>query len=279
MIWIVTDTAQEIQNDPANGIAVMQLPLMINQQECRDTASLSKEEFYQMLEDDNTTLTTSQATPAMFEALFSKLTESGDEVVCITLSSTLSGTYNSARLASLEMEGVYLVDSMNACLGQSALVKRAIQLREENHSAKEIAGILDQEKQDVVLLAAVDTLKYLKKGGRLSPAAAAVGNLLGIRPIVTVNQEGEVAVAGKTRGTKKCNRLLADLVQEQQPDVSRPMVFGYSGLEQDNLDLLKEQLEAAGIPHSDEALPLSPVLAVHAGPGAAGLAFFAKKRS
>lgn len=279
MIWIVSDSAQEITENLDQGVAVMPLPLIVNGQEYPGGKGISLEEFYSLLEQDENTLSTSQATPAMYEALFSKLTENGDEVVCITLSSTLSGTYNSARLAAQEFPGVYLVDSMNACLGQSALVERAIQLRGQNHSAEEIAKILDEDKKDLVLIAAVDTLKYLHKGGRLSAAAAVAGTLLGIKPIVTINPEGEVVVAGKARGTRKAHKQLASMVAAMEPDTDKPFVAGFSGIGEENLGQLRGILSQEGLTPEEKSLALSPILAVHAGPGAAGLGFFAKKRS
>lgn len=276
MIWIVSDSAQEVQADPARGIAVMPLPLLINRQEVH---GLGKEEFYAALQDDDRQVSTSQASPAMYERLFAELTRERDSVVVITLSSTLSGTFNSARLAAMEYDNVYLVDSRQATLSQSALVARAVQLREEGLDAAQIAQALEQEKEDLVLLAAVDTLRYLKKGGRISPAAAAAGDFLGIKPVVTIDARGEVVVAGKARGTKKAHRLAVQKALEEQIDFSRPVIIGYSGLDEANAEHFRQVYEQESRQrYPDRFYALSPVLSVHAGPGAAGIGFFRKRR-
>lgn len=255
----------------------MHLPLIVNGVEQEEP--LSSEAFYDLLENDGVELKTSQATPAEFEEMFSELTRDGDEVVCVLLSSTLSGTFNSARLAAMEFDGVHLVDSGQACLSETALVKRALELRDEVSSAAELAEKLEQEKGDARLLAAVPSLKYLKKGGRISPAAAAVGDLIGIKPIVTINAEGEVAVAGKSRGLKKAIRNVVDLAEGETIDWNRPVVIGFSGLDAKNARLLKEELEKNGEGKAgDEMHSLSHVLAVHAGPDAAGIGYFVKKK-
>ena len=277
MIWIVTDTAQELKSRPTDGLAVISLPLIVNSAE--QAEPMEPERFYELLADDSVELKTSQATPAKFQELFEELTANGDEVVAVLLSSKLSGTFNSARLAALETEGVYLVDTEEACLSQTALVKRAMQLRDEGLDAAGIADRLNQEKEDVVLLAAIPSLKYLKKGGRISPAAAAVGDLVGVKPIVTINADGDVAVAAKTRGLKKAIKKTAEMADDLQIDFLRPVVVGYSGTDTSNAEKLKEEVEnLTGQKISSELHSLSPVLAVHAGPDAAGIGFFRKKQ-
>lgn len=145
MIWIVTDSAQELKNDPENGLIVMKLPIMINGEESKE--EISKEKFYEMLEDDSISLKTSQATPADFEEVFRKITENGDEVLGVLLSSTLSGTYNSARLAAMDFDNIWLVDSGQAALSETALVKRAMDLRDQGLSAQQIAKQLEEDKK------------------------------------------------------------------------------------------------------------------------------------
>lgn len=273
MIWIVTDSAQEITNNPEEGVVVLNLPTIINGEEVREP--LEKEKFYELLEDDSVSMKTSQATPADFSEVFEKLTKNGDEVIGVLLSSSLSGTFNSARLAAMEFDNIWLVDSGQAALSETALVKRAIQLRDQGLNAQEIAGKLEQEKKKAKLLAVVPTLKYLKKGGRISPAAAAAGDLIGIKPVVTIDDNGNVAVDSKSRGIKKGIRSIVSRAEELKLDPDMPVVIGFSGLDDTNAQALKEQL--AGLVKTDEEIaPLSEVLAIHAGPGAAGIGFFTK---
>lgn len=276
MIWIVTDTAQENLQDTEKGLMVVNLPVSVNGNVCEKP--LEKEEFYTLLEDDAITLQTSQASPAVFEELFGRLTENGDEVLGIFLSSTLSGTFNSARLAAQDLRGVYLVDSRNACLGQSALVQRALQLRETAADAAQLKDLVEAEVSQCRLLAAVPSLKYLKKGGRLPAAVAIAGDLMGIKPLVTVDEKGEVAVDSKVRGLKKAIRSVAKRALEMGLDPERPIVVGFSGLSDDNARALQHELEKeAGITLDGKLYPLSNVLAVHAGPDAAGIGFFCKE--
>lgn len=277
MIWILTDTAQELKHDPENGLYVVNLPVVLNG-EVREKP-LEKEEFYSLLENDDMTITTSMASPAVLEEVFEKLTANGDDVVAILLSSTLSGTYNSARLASQDNPHVFLVDSRNACLGQSALVERAMEIRDKGLSAREMQNALELETSECVLLAAVPSLKYLKKGGRVPAAVAVAGDLMGIKPLVTINLEGQVVVDSKVRGMKKAVKACAARALELGLDPERPIQVGFSGLDDANARLLKEELEKeTGLKIERPLVSLSNVLAVHAGPDAAGLGFFVKKK-
>lgn len=276
MIWIVTDTAQEMKHDPENGLYVIDLPVSVNGKTCEKP--LEKEEFYSLLEQDDVTLTTSMASPAVMEEVFEKLTANGDEVVAILLSSILSGTWNSARLASLENPSVHLVDSMNACLGECALVQRAMELREQGLGAAEIQKQLQEETRECVLLAAVPSLRYLKKGGRVPAAAAVAGDLVGIKPLVKIDPEGKVVVDSAVRGMKKAVRACAARAVEMGLDPERPIQVGFSGMNDANAKMLKEELERlTGTKIERPLVGLSNVLAVHAGPDAAGLGFFVKK--
>ncbi|OLU40889.1 DegV family protein [Ileibacterium valens] len=273
MIWIVTDSAQELKNDPENGLIVMKLPIMINGEESKE--EISKEKFYEMQEDDSISLKTSQATPADFEEVFRKITENGDEVLGVLLSSTLSGTYNSARLVAMDFDNIWLVDSGQAALSETALVKRAMDLRDQGLSAQQIAKQLEEDKKKVKLLAVVPTLKYLKKGGRISAAAAMAGDLIGIKPVVTIDEKGEVVVDSKARGLKKGIKNIVARAEEISLDPNMPIVIGYSGLNDTNAKNLKEQLVSL-VDKDEDLVSLSEVLAVHAGPDAAGIGFFQK---
>lgn len=277
MIWILTDTAQELQHDPANGLYVVNLPVMVNGNLCDQP--LEKEEFYSLLENDDVTITTSMASPAVLEEIFEELTQNGDEVVAITLSSTLSGTWNSARLASENNPRVFLVDSRNACLGQTALVERAMELRDQGLDAASMQKKLQEETALCRLLAAVPSLKYLKKGGRVPAAVAVAGDLMGIKPLVTIDQEGKVVVDSKVRGMKKAVKACAARAMEMGLDPERPIQVGFSGLDDASARLLQQELEEElGLKIQRPRVPLANVLAVHAGPNAAGLGFFVKKK-
>ncbi|MBF0579716.1 DegV family protein [Erysipelotrichaceae bacterium RD49] len=279
MIWIVTDSAQELKNDQDKGLVVVKLPVLVNGETPKE--EISDEQFYMLLDSDGVNLTTSQFSPAGFEELFAELLKNPeDEVVAVLLSSGLSGTFNSARLAAMEYEGrVHLVDSRNACLSQTALVKEALRLRDQGLTAAQLAKAIEKAREDVKLFAIVPTLKYLKKGGRISAAKAAIGELAGIKPIVTIDENGEVGVAAQVRGLKKAVRQVAALANKEGVDLERPIVLGFSGLDRETVTSLTAELEnVLGVSlANEEPYSLSQVLGVHVGPGAAGIGFFTKK--
>ncbi|UNT93679.1 DegV family protein [Allobaculum sp. Allo2] len=205
MIWIVTDSAQELKEEEQEGLRVVSLPICVNEKLLDHP--IENEDFFALLEEESNVLSTSQPSPSAFEAVFEELTSRGDEVIALLLSSSLSGTYNSARLALLDheawQENVHLIDSGQACLSQSVLVARALELRNAGKSAKEIIETIEKEKKQVRLFAMLPTLKYLKKGGRISPAKAALADLAGVRALVTIDENGEITACAKTRGTKR----------------------------------------------------------------------------
>jgi DegV family protein with EDD domain len=221
--------------------------------------------------------TTSQVTPAVFADAYEQLTEQGHEVVVITLSSRLSGTYQSAVIAAEDYEGkVFVVDSLNATAGEQVLLRRGLALAEQGLSAAAIAAKLDEEKSRIRLFAVVDTLEYLKKGGRISAATAVVGGMLNIKPLIAV-REGVVESVGKARGQKAANNQLRQLVEKTggiDPDMPAMMVW--SGSSDENLRKFQED-------HSDlwegsQMLLCSVgcVIGAHVGPGAFGVIYFEK---
>lgn len=278
MIWIVSDSAQELKEDRANGIAVMNLPVIINGEEAKGV--IEPAAFFEMLDDPAVEMHTSQASPAAFEELFEELTKEGDEVVAILVGSALSGTFNSARLAADSFQGVYLVDSRQACMSQSAMTARAIALRDKGCDAAEIARKLEEEKAGLRLFAALPTLRYLKKSGRISPARAGIGDLASIRPILTINEEGEVVPCAKARGTRRAIRVCAQKILDEQPDFDRPFFLGYTGLDEEPAMILKAEIEdLCGFKIQAEMVPLSQMLCIHIGPGGCGAGFFKKAKS
>ena len=208
--------------------------------------------------------------------------EKKDTAVVITLSSRLSGTFQSANIALDGYEDcITIVDSENVCLGEQILVMYACRLRDAGVSAAGIAEALDQKKKDVRVLALLDTLEYLKRGGRISKTAALAGNLLSIKPVIAI-VDGEVAVLGKARGSKNgCNMLREEIAKCNGIDFSMPLCLGYTGLEdsllqkyiEDNTDLWKSYVEE---------LPISSIgstIGTHTGPGGICVAFFSKTNS
>lgn len=278
-VRILTDSASDMLPAQAKELGVKIVPLTVSfdGEEFLDGVNLTHEEFFDRLVSSKNLPTTSQATPPTFMEAFRECVENGDEVVAVILSSKLSGTYQSAWLAAKEFEGkVHVVDSENVCLGQLILVQRAVELVNQGMSAEEIVAVLEREKKQIRLMAVLDTLEYLKKGGRVSAVAAFAGGLLAIKPVITV-EEGEVAVKGKARGSKNANNMLRNFIEGSRGvDFNRPYTLAYSG----NSDALLQNYIAD---HKDlwqahtDALPICTVgcvIGTHVGPGAFAVAFF-----
>ena len=245
-----------------------------------DGVNLSHREFFEKLIESNELPQTSQINEYRFEECFDNLTKDGSEVIAILLSSKLSGTYNCAKQASKKFDGkVHIVDSLNACIGQRILCQYAIRLAHKgNLSAEEIVNELNDKKSKIQLLAVLDTLKYLKKGGRISSVVAFTGEMFSIKPAVSV-VNGEVKLVGKAIGSKKGNNLLMQLVEKCGGiNFDMPYALGYSGLSDDNLQKYISDSEHIW-KGKTEQLPtymIGSTIGTHIGPGAFAVAFFAK---
>lgn len=283
-VRIVIDSSSDILPDDAKRLGLYHIPLLvtIGDTEYKDGVDISHQEFYEKLIESDNLPTTSQISPATYEQVFEELTAGGDTVLVITLSSALSGTYQSACIAASEYEGrVYVVDSLSATLGERILIERAVELRDSGMPAGEMAEILDKEKKEIKILAALDTLEYLKKGGRISAAVAFAGGILSIKPVVSV-VDGKVEMVGKARGSKNSENLLRSLiVKSGGVDFSRPLCLGYSGLDDTTL---RKYIEDSGDLWKGITgeLPITTVgaaIGTHVGPGAIAVAFFANKEA
>ena len=207
---------------------------------------------------------------------FEKVKEAGDEAVVITLASSLSGTYQSATIAAEDYENIYIVDSQSAAMGSGILVELAIRLLDEGKTAKEIAEILEEEKKKIIIVALVDTLEYLKKGGRVSKTVAFAGGLLNIKSVLSVTQ-GEINMLGKARGSKMGNNILVEEIGKAGGiDFSKPVLLGYSGISDALLQKYIEDSRHIWEGNLDEVryTSVGSVIGTHAGPGAVVVAFF-----
>lgn len=280
-VKFIIDSASDILPAEAKELGMIHLPMkvMFGDTEYADAVDLTHEEFYEKLIESDVLPSTSQVPPADFEDAYEKIVSNGDEAVVVTVSGKLSGTYQSAMIAREDYEEkVFVVDSENAALGERILIYRGLEYVKEGLSASEIAAKLDEDKKKIRLLALLDTLEYLKKGGRISSAAAFAGGLLSIKPVVAI-ENGAVAMAGKARGSKQGNNLLRELIQKSNGiDFEKPFMLAYSGLS-DKL-LQKYVKDSAELWESHiEKLPVCTVgcaIGTHVGPGAVAVAFFEK---
>ncbi len=283
-VRIIIDSASDLTKEQSDALGLDFLPLktIFGEEEYLDGINLSHRQFYEKLIEGDCLPTTSQISPHDFEQIYEDVKKKGDSAVVITLSSKLSGTFQSANIALDDYEDcITIVDSENVCLGEQILVMYACRLRDEGASATEIANALNQRKKDVRVLALLDTLEYLKRGGRISKTAALAGNLLSIKPVIAI-VDGEVAVLGKARGSKNgCNMLREEISKCNGIDFSMPLCLGFTGLDdtllqkyiKDNADLWESHIEK---------LPISSIgstIGTHTGPGGICVSFFSKANS
>ena len=281
MVKIITDSTADFTAAEAAelGIDIVHLRTRFGDEEYVDGIGLSPMQFYEKLVESDVMPCTSQPSPAEFESAFSAALETADEVVAITISAELSGTYQSAVIAAGGFDGrVRVVDSRSASIGEQILVRYAARLASEGRPAAEIESLLAENRSRICVLALLDRHEYRKRGGRISAAVAFAGGVLSIKPVVTL-RDGAVALVGKARGSKNGGNLLNQLVEKHGIDFSMPYLLGYTGLS-DAL-LMKYVSDSAALwrSHADE-LPVTSigsVIGTHAGPGGIAVAFFGLK--
>ena len=276
-IQIVIDSTTDLSAQATQRVKVVPLTIHFGDREYVSGVDMDARTFYETLVSSKVLPTTSQPTPAAFGDAFQKAVDAGDTVVCITISSKLSGTYQSASIAAEDFPGrVFVVDSQTVTLGCGILTEYALQLVDTGMEAQQLAETLQQQREKIHLLALLDTLEYLKKGGRISPTVAFAGGLLNIKPVICV-EDGEVKLQGKARGSKQGNSLLVQQIEKAGGvDFTRPVMLGYTGLSDELLQ--RYMVDSAPLWQGKEnQLPVSiigSVVGTHAGPGAVAVAFF-----
>ncbi len=278
-VKIIVDSTADVSAAIQNRLTVIPLTVHFGSEDYIDGVTITRKAFYEKLIESDTLPSTSQATPAAFEPVFKKVTANGESAVVLTISSKLSGTYQSAMIAAADYPNIHVVDSLSAATGTGILAELALRLADEGLCAEDIAAKLSEERENVCLIALLDTLEYLKRGGRISKTAAFAGGVLSIKPVISL-QDGEVLMRGKARGSRQGNNLLIREIEAAGGvDYEKPVLLGYSGLSDallqkyiaDSAFLWKEKLPALQIAQ------IGSVIGTHAGPGAIVATFFKKK--
>lgn len=275
---IIVDSTADLVPEIEQRVHIVPLTVHFGQEEYIDGVTIDHKTFYEKLVESDVLPTTSQATPDAFMKEFDKVKEAGEAAVVITLASKFSGTYQSATIAAEDYENIYIVDSSSAAMGSGILVELAFRLLDEGKGAEEIAAILEEEKKKIVVVALVDTLEYLKKGGRISKAVAFAGGVLNINPVLSVI-DGEINMLGQARGSKMGNNLLVQEIDKAGGiDFSKPVLLGYSGISDALLKKYIEDSRHIWEGNLDEVryTTVGSVIGTHAGPGAVVVAFFEK---
>lgn len=275
---IIIDSSSDISVSEAEQLGVVMLPMQVafGEEVYYDGVNLLPNDFYCLLATNKVLPKTSQVTPYRFTEAIEEIVANGDEVIVITISSKLSATYNNAVLACSEFEGkAYAVDSLNATCGERLLCLYALKLIDEGYSSKEVVDKLNEIKEKITVMASIDSLEYLKKGGRISAATATIGQLLSIKPIIGVI-DGEVKMISKAVGARRAYKTLDNLISENEIDFSLPYCFIYSGNTTDNLDKYLEVSDHKESFTSREIKQIGSTIGTHVGFGATGIVYFKK---
>lgn len=283
-VRIITDSASDITREDvaaAGNPALTVLPLSISfgNTTYEDGVNLSHRRFYELLVEGDDLPMTGQVNPYAFEQAIGEARTAGDEVIVITLSGKLSGTNASANTAAASFDsGVYVVDSKSVTVGERILVDYALRLVGEGLGAADIACALEQAREDIHVVGLLDTLEFLRRGGRIPASAAALGKLLSIKPVITIT-DGVVELLGKARGSKNGRNLLTQQVEAAGGiDFSMPIELAYAGLDDALLRKYVEDSRHIWEGHVElDDLPVHTVgatIGTHVGPGAIALAFF-----
>lgn len=273
---IIVDSTSDLLPSVKEQVHIVPLTVHFGQEEYIDGVTIDHKAFYEKLIETDVHPSTSQASPAAFEKEYEKAKAAGEAAVVITLSSKLSGTYQSAMIAAQDYENIYVVDSGTGAIGGAILTEYALKLLDSGLHAKEIAEKLEEAKCRIVIVALVDTLEYLKKGGRISKTVALAGSILNIKPVLSII-DGEINILGKARGSKMGNNLLAQEIEKGGGvDFSMPLLLGYTGLSDAMLLKYIEDSKHIWEGNVDEVryTTIGSVIGTHAGPGAVAVAFF-----
>lgn len=279
MIKILVDSSADYSKDELQqkGLEFVPLRVMFGEKSFIEGVNLERNGFYEMLTSSGEFPTTSQPSPQDFLTVFEKAKENGDEIICILLSSGLSGTCQSATLAKsmAEYDKIHIIDSLTATHPIRVLTDHALKLIEEGCAAEEIVSRLEDLKSRVKVIASLDTLEYLRRGGRIGRAAALVGELANLKPLITVGTDGKIDTLGKCLGKNKAISQLLRHLQSHAVDESFPMYSVYTyGTE--NTEKFEQKLEAAGYRIQDR-LQVGATIGTHVGPGVFGVVYVEKE--
>ncbi len=274
---IIIDSTADLNSAIKDRFTTVPLTIHFGDVEYVDGVTIDHKTFYEKLIESDILPSTSQATPDAFSKVFRDTVEKGDEAVMITVSSKLSGTYQSACIAAEDFPGkIFVVDSKSAAIGAGILAELALKAADEGKSAREVAELIERERENIVIVAMLDTLEYLKKGGRISKTVAFAGGLLSIKPVISL-EDGEIKILGKARGSKQGNNLLVTEINKAGGvDFAKPVLLGYTGLSDILLQKYIEDSSALwqGSVDSLNTTVIGSVIGTHAGPGAVAVAFF-----
>lgn len=281
-IKVVTDSGSDISNAEAEEMGIRVIPLKINwgNETYQDGVTISREEFYEKLGEREDFPTTSQISPYEYGKVFEEELINNDAVVCIALSSGVSGSFQSACVAAEDYEGrVVVIDSLNVTVGQRMVVNETLRLIEDGCEFSELKERVHEARDRVRVMAVLDTLEYLKRGGRISATVAFAGTLLNVKPMVEII-DGKVQMAGQARGKKAGLKKLSEMICAVEKDTEATMIMAYSGCDSEGLVTFRKEYENLFLENKrdERNFIIGAVIGTHAGPGAVAVAFLEKNK-
>lgn len=277
MVQIITDSAADFEPYELEKMNVRCVPFSVTfgNEEYKENINLTKQQFYTLLKEKNDFPNTSQPSPHSFESILKNMKNSGCEAVVISLSSALSGAYQSAVLAKnqLEYDECYIIDSLTASGGERILVEQAVKLRDAGKSASEIACFLETLRSRISLYACIDSVDYLYKGGRISRAACTIASVAHIKPIIHVLRDGSIDMAAKSLGIKRTMDFIKKILGKYPPDKDFPFYVLYTGNKKCG-KILAEYFEKTDYEIPDaNIIDVGAAIGSHIGPNAFGIAY------
>ena len=276
MIRILVDSASDVAYNNSENIYVVPLSVTINDKTYLDGVQLGHDEFYEMLTSTEAFPKSSQPSPQSFAEAFEQAKEKEEELICILLSSGVSGTYQSACLAKniVGYDNIHIIDSLTGSYGVYLLVQEAQKLIEQGYSAKEIAEKIEELKERVMVYLSVDTLEYLYRGGRLSKTSALIGGVAKIKPVIYVTKEGTIGVFNKQIGISRAVNALVDVAKNNPADTEYSF-YTICTAGTNNVEMLENRLAEASVSVT-QRIQMGPVVGTHAGPEAFGIIYIRK---
>ncbi|MCI8792443.1 MAG: DegV family protein [Eubacterium sp.] len=275
MIRIITDSLCDLTMARARELNIDILPLLVRfgEEEYRCGIELTNEQFYEKLATSLVSPTTAAVNPYEFEEIFERYLNAGDDVVAILFSRHMSATYQSAVIAAenIHSERLHLIDCENGAMGQTLLIETAAAMRDEDMTAVEIQERITALLPRTMTYIVIDTMEYLKRGGRISKSAALLGGLMKLHPVLQVVADGAKPV-DKVKGKKSCNAWLINKLKEEAPDTAYKLVIGHSNAPE-RADAFRDQIREAGITNEVFITCIGPVVGTHIGPNCLGIGY------
>ncbi|MBQ4089191.1 MAG: DegV family protein [Clostridia bacterium] len=280
MIRIVTDNASDITVEQARSLNIDRVSLVTSFDDipCPMDTGDDYALFYEKLAASEKLPVTSRPTPESYLSIFEEARKNGDHVLVLTLSSGLSGTCESAHVAKnmCGYENITIIDTQQAVMSQRILVERAVHLRDAGMPIGRIISEINDLKERVHVIGIIGSLKCLKKGGRIPPALATIGDALGIKPVITV-KDGVIISAGKVRGMKAGANMAWKMLDAEDIDPEYPLVFGYTSDIGIVENFMRDTMPRYNVPDA-KICQVCGIIGTHLGPDSMGVAYVAKKK-